>query len=174
MKPPSPLSRRQTFGLGALAAVAGLVSGPERARAESLCGSALAADFSQFKAVRVFTGEDGHSHFEDIVLAGKTLPFRLQGESKPTPGFLGYYSSKATQVSILHGPPDLDLPWHNAPSTAHEFFFMVQGSNLLITRTATRLITPGTITIFEDATGSGHAGKVGPEGYTVISVTLAG
>jgi hypothetical protein len=171
MKTLPAFRRRDTLGLGALAAFAGLVAGPGRARAESLCGSALAADFSQFKAVRVFTGEDGHSHFEEIVLAGKVLPFRLQGESKPTPGFLGYYSSKATQVSILHGPPDLDLPWHNAPSTAHEFFFMVQGSNMLI---ATRLITPGTITIFEDATGSGHAGKVGPEGYTVISVTLAG
>lgn len=169
----NPVSRRDTLGLGALTALAALCGNSEKALADSVCGTAMAPDLSGFKAVRVFTGEDGHSHFEDIVLPGKPLPFRLQHDSQVTPGFVGFYSSKATQISILHGPPELDLPWHNAPSSAHEFFFMLQGSNMLITRTASRLIVPGTITIFEDATGSGHAGKVGSEGYTVLSVTLA-
>jgi hypothetical protein len=168
----NPVSRRDTLGLGALTALAALWGNAKDAHADPVCGNALAADLSGLKAVRVFTGEDGHSHFEDIVLPGKPLPFRLQHDSKVTPGFVGFYASKATQISILHGPPDLDLPWHNAPSSAHEFFFMLQGSNMLITRNATRLIVPGTITIFEDATGSGHAGKVGSEGYTVLSVTL--
>ena len=170
------VTRRDSFGLGAFASVAALLgagtASPARAAASS-CASALAGDFSGFKAIRIFTGEDGHSHLEDIELKGKVMPFRLQGESKVTPGFIKYYNSKAAEITILRGPPNLDLPWHNAPTAAHEFFILVQGSSTLITRGARRVILPGTITIFEDATGSGHAGKVGPDGYTTINVQLA-
>lgn len=172
-RPRRSLTRRDSLGVLASAAALFGVGAPVPGRAATTsCASALASDLSAFKAIRVYTGEDGHSHFEEIELKGEALPFRLQHDSQVTPGFVKYYGSKATQITILHGPADLDLPWHNAPSAAHEFFFMVQGSNTLITRTARRVILPGTITIFEDATGSGHAGKVGPEGYTVINVQL--
>jgi uncharacterized cupin superfamily protein len=65
------------------------------------------------------------------------------------------------------------LPEHNAPTDKKEFFLMIQGSSMLITRTAQRLITPGMIVIFEDGGGTGHSGKVGPHGYSVINVQLA-
>lgn len=167
------VNRRQLLGPGALAALASLLASNASARAVSACSSAMTTDLGAFKATRVFTGDDGHSHFEEIEFKGETLPFRLQGEQKPTPGFFKYYNSKATRITILRGPPNLDLPWHTAPTNAAEFFFMVQGSNTLITRSGNKLMLPGSIVLFEDATGSGHAGKVGPEGYTVINVALA-
>ena len=167
------LTRRDSLGLGALAGFASLLGLSSSATAATSCADSMARDLSALKAVRVFTGEDGHSHFEDIELKAEPLPFHLQGESKVTPGFFKYFDGKAANLTILRGPANLDLPWHNAPSSAHEFFFMLQGSNTLITRTASRVILPGMITFFEDATGTGHAGKVGPEGYSVINVQLA-
>lgn len=167
------LDRRELLGQGALAALAALFAPAASARTTSACDSAMTADYAAFKAIRVFTGDDGHSHFEEFEFKGEALPFRLQGDSKVTPGFLKYYHSKATQVTILRGPPNLDLPWHNAPTAASEFFFMVQGSNTLITKAGSKTIRPGTVVIFEDAQGTGHAGKVGPNGYTVINVVLA-
>jgi 3(or 17)beta-hydroxysteroid dehydrogenase len=167
------VTRRECVGLGALAGIGTLFGFSSATVAAAGCEVPMASDLSSLKAVRVFSGEDGHSHFEEIDLKAEVLPFRLQGDPKITPGFFKYFESKATRVTILRGPANLDLPWHNAPSSAHEFFFMLQGSNTLITRTASRVILPGMITIFEDATGTGHAGKVGPDGYTVLNVQLA-
>jgi hypothetical protein len=170
---PQPLTRRESLALGAFAGMATLLGRSSQVAAATSCAGSMASDLSALKAIRVFTGEDGHSHFEEIDLKAEAVPFHLQGDPKITPGFFRYFGSKASSITILRGPPNLDLPWHNAPSSAHEFFFMLQGSNTLITRTASRVILPGMLTIFEDATGTGHAGRVGPEGYTVINVQLA-
>ena len=176
MDMPIDPSRRAALGLGAAALATSMINGAGRAAAAPAdsCAVAMIQGGKALTAIRVFTGDDGHSHFEEIVLPGEEIQnFHLANDIHITSGFRTFMKRKAIAITILSGPPNLDLPAHNAPTDKKEFFFMIQGSNQLITNTGSRWITPGMIVFFEDATGSGHSGKVGPDGYAVINVQLA-
>jgi hypothetical protein len=172
-------TRRTALGLGAMAMLATFAEGLGSAQAAETTATAFASpitpDGHGLELIRVFTGDDGHSHFEKSILPGvdPKQEFKSGSGALAKPGFLRFMSRPARSITILSGPADLDLPEHNAPTDKKEFFLMIQGSNMLITRTATQLITPGMIVIFEDATGTGHSGKVGPHGYAVVNVQLA-
>lgn len=172
-------TRRATLGLGAMALLATLAEGVGSAQAADGAStgfeSPITPDGHSLKIIRVFRGDDNHSHFEEITLPATALKinFHAADGSAPKEGWQNFMSRPAHSISILSGPPNVELPEHNAPTDKKEFFLMIQGSSMLITRTAQRLITPGMIVIFEDGGGTGHSGKVGPHGYAVVNVQLA-
>jgi len=98
-----------------------------------------------FALIRLFTGEDGQSHFET-------------GELElPTPEGPAYCSPawNATQVSFKESPPGSSLDWHCAP--VRQYVITLSGTLEFETRLGERFtLAPGTILQAEDTTGGGH------------------
>ena len=97
------------------------------------------------KILRVFTGEDGKSHFEDI-----EIPLDVEHE-------FGSMSElhEAYGVIFRANPADYDLDFHNAP--ARQYVVILEGTLELETGDGTkRRLKPGDVLLGEDTTGQGH------------------
>ena len=111
---------------------------------------------------RVYTGADGKSHLDKTTWAAvKTTYLGLQ---------LAHFElGDPSNVVIVRGPPDFDIPFHPAPY--REIFIVLSGSSTSILSDGTRIeLTPGSIVLFEDVTGPGHGGRVGPCGYVALDL----
>lgn len=98
-----------------------------------------------FPLIRLFTGEDGQSHFETGELE---LP-ELKGSDHRS------RSWGATQVSFEESPPGSSLDWHCAP--VRQYVITLSGTLEFETRLGERFtLAPGTILQAEDTTGGGH------------------
>jgi len=98
--------------------------------------------------VRLYTGDDGHSHFEDIF-----IPFISQGD-------IGSLSKKyeATGIIFRETPSDYHFVWHNAP--CRQYIVMLDNSVEIEIHDGTkRVIGMGEILLAEDTTGSGHVSR---------------
>ena len=97
------------------------------------------------KILRVFTGEDGKSHFEDIEVAL---------DVKHEFGSLSELH-EARGVIFRKTPADYELDFHNAPYRV--YMVNLQGTLELETGDGTkRRLEPGDILLSEDKTGQGH------------------
>ena len=114
--------------------------------------------------VRLYTGEDGRSHFEDIEPELEPVC--------PTPGL-------RTLVAVIHGgivvqrfDPERSNPWHHAPGRVA--VFTVTGSvEIEVGDGDKRVIGPGDVLIAEDLTGEGHyTREVGPGARLSLFVPL--
>ena len=109
--------------------------------------------------VRVYTGDDGESHFEDI-------------ETEISP--VDYSDPVAVkQVMFRRSGPGAARGWHNAPR--RQFVILLEGQmEVTVGSGAKRLLTPGTFMLAEDLTGHGHVSTTleGAERVSMI-VTLA-
>lgn len=98
-----------------------------------------------FALIRLYTGEDGQSHFDTGALE---LP-EAQGSA---------YRSRSwatTQVSFEESPAGSSLDWHCAP--VRQFVITLSGTLEFETRLGeTFVLAPGTILQAEDTTGGGH------------------
>jgi hypothetical protein len=97
---------------------------------------------------RVYTGEDGESHFEDI-------DFPLKNSGK-----IGRLSDiiPATGVILRETGEDYDYDWHNAPH--RQFVLLLQGGvEIEVGDGETRRFHPGEILLVEDTTGRGHRSR---------------
>ncbi len=97
------------------------------------------------KILRVFTGEDGKSHFEDI-----DIPLDEEHE-------FGSMSAlhEARGVIFRKNPANYDLDFHNAPR--RQYVVNLQGTLELETGDGSkRRLEPGDILLGEDKTGQGH------------------
>ena len=95
--------------------------------------------------IRIYTGADGQSHFEDIV---------------PTMQPLGDKSEQAlihdaAGVLIRRFDADRSNPWHNAPGRVC-VFNLTGAVDIEIGDGTVRRLDPGDILIAEDTTGQGH------------------
>jgi quercetin dioxygenase-like cupin family protein len=111
---------------------------------------------------RVYTGADGKSHLDKTTWAAvKTTYLGLQ---------LAHFElGDPSNVVIVRGPPNFDIPFHAAPY--REIFIVLSGSSTSILSDGTRIeLTPGSILLFEDVTGPGHGGKIGPCGYVALDL----
>jgi quercetin dioxygenase-like cupin family protein len=73
------------------------------------------------------------------------------------------------KVVIVSGPPDFDLPQHAAPY--REIFMVLSGSvTATLSGGQSFAMKPGALILFEDTTGQGHGGKVGPCGYVSLDL----
>ncbi len=112
--------------------------------------------------VRVYTGSDGESHFEDLPI-----------EFDESGGF-GRISKmvKARGVMFREVDGDYDLDFHNAPR--RQYVVNLTGSVELVVGDGTRrLLGPGSILLAEDTTGRGHKSRnVGGEPRTCLFIPL--
>ncbi len=112
---------------------------------------------------RIFTGPDGQSHFQDIVVELNDLgPMGLISGIIPTSGL------QFRQVS-----GDYHLDFHRAPR--RQYVFNLTGSvEIEIGDGTKRVFGPGSILLAEDTTGQGHISRsVDGEPRTCVFIHLA-
>ncbi len=114
------------------------------------------------RITRVYTGDDGESHFEDVELSLKDL------------GEIGRLSElvSATGIIFRETDGDYDLGFHNAPR--RQFVINLDGSVELEVGDGTkRVLGPGDVLLAEDTSGRGHKSRaVGGRKRRSVFVTL--
>jgi len=112
--------------------------------------------------IRVYTGPDGRSHFQDV--APKLEPRGDQSESAELiPG---------SGIVIRRFEPKRTNPWHHAPGR-YAVFTLSGAVDIEIGDGTVRRLGSGDILLAEDLTGQGHATReVGPESRVSIFVPL--
>jgi hypothetical protein len=114
------------------------------------------------KVTRIYTGDDGQSHFEDIEV-------ELQSR-----GVAGLLSEPVTTRSVIFREtgPDYDLDFHPAPR--RQYVVNLTGSvELEIGSGEKRILSGGEILLAEDTSGQGHISRaVGDEPRQCLFITL--
>lgn len=117
--------------------------------------------------LRIWAGEDGESHLEDVELAFEESDF-LPSE----PSMLLTSQEKASGYFIARVPAGVELDWHAAPVRELAVYLTGQGE-IEASDGTIRSLDPGTILLVEDTTGKGHKTRVtGTEEVLVVIVTL--
>jgi len=101
------------------------------------------------RCVRIWTGQDGNSYFEEgaIELAGGARGDMLSGKTR------------TTSVSFQETASGGTFAWHDAP--ARQFVITLSGTLDFQTRNGEHfMIRPGDILLAEDTTGSGHSWRL--------------
>ena len=97
------------------------------------------------RLVRMFAGEDGQSHFEEIDLPAKA---DAVGET----GILLKASGRVIMRRVLPGP---DAGWHTAPRL--QYVVVLSGEmDVEVAGGVVRRFRPGDVLLTEDTTGKGH------------------
>ncbi len=114
------------------------------------------------RITRLYTGDDGETHFEDVEL-------KLEAG-----GGVGRMSELEGATGIVFRETDggYDLDFHNAPR--RQYVINLEGSVEIETGDGTkRVFGPGDILLAEDLTGRGHISRaVGGQARRSIFVTL--
>jgi len=102
-----------------------------------------------FRVTRVYTGDDGESHFEDLEIDLKDLG-KIGAMSDPIP---------ASSILFRETGADYDLDFHNAPR--RQFVIMLSGGRveLEVGSGEKRVLGPGDVLLAEDTTGRGHISR---------------
>jgi uncharacterized cupin superfamily protein len=110
------------------------------------------------KYMRIFTGPDGESHFEDVEIAVTAATPAFNSTLKDA--IKRSATIPATGISFNEYPPGMD--WggrHTAPR--RQFVVILEGSwEFTSSQGITRRLTAGAILLVEDTTGKGHFSKV--------------
>ena len=124
------------------------------------CGGASKA--LPMQIVRVYTGADGESHFEDV-----DVEFDQSGA-------FGRISKMVAARGVLFREVDgdYDLDFHNAPR--RQYVVNLTGSvDLEVGDGTRRRLGPGTVLLAEDTTGRGHKSQaVAGEARTCLFIPL--
>ena len=97
------------------------------------------------RLVRLFTGDDGESHFTDG---------RVELGPSDAPSARSEVAG-ATTVSFEESASGASLSWHNAPE--RQYVITLSGTLEFETRLGERFtIAPGDVLLAEDTTGGGH------------------
>jgi hypothetical protein len=102
----------------------------------------------EMKVVRIYTGEDGESHFEDVEVPLRDL------------GAIGSISEleEATGIVFRETDGDYELGFHNAPS--RQYVINLDAAIELETGDGTkRVLEAGDVLLAEDTTGRGHISR---------------
>lgn len=101
------------------------------------------------RATRIYTGEDGESHFEDI-----EIPIHDQG-------MVGKMSElqEAKGVIFRETGADYDFDWHNAPRRQYVLILSGGGVEIEVGDGSKRRFEAGDIFLAEDTTGRGHISR---------------
>lgn len=171
------------------AVVAALVIAPPvaaQAKKEATPGAASISDVFRTKfgpgvdsieAWRIFTNRNGASDLEKVVFKGKKLPFFDDNDGLFKAGIkvdkhaVSFLAGRLAHINIYNAPADVDLPSHLSPGS--EMFLILRGSATLILKDGrTQTFVPGDLVLFEDTTGSGRGGRIGPEGFTAVNFSF--
>ena len=109
--------------------------------------------------LRLYTGDDGQSHFEEL-----DLPTGPVGSSP---------MQAATGITFRRAEPGEFLDWHPAPRRQYVITLAGQGEIEVGDGTVRRL-GPGDVMLAEDLTGKGHTTRVvGNEPRVSVAIPLA-
>ena len=112
--------------------------------------------------IRIHTGPDGQSHFEDV-----QLRFEPRGDRSETAELI-----PGSGIVVRRFDPGRSNPWHHAPGR-YAVFTLSGAVDIEIGDGTVRRLGPGDILIAEDRTGQGHATReVGPVARVSIFVPL--
>jgi len=96
------------------------------------------------KVVRIYTGEDGRSHFEDLEIPLAQAAYGSESELVPAGG-----------VIFRENPVGASVGFHNAPR--RQFVITISGvGELECGDGSRRRMGPGDILLADDTTGQGH------------------
>jgi hypothetical protein len=119
-------------------------------------------DAPVINVTHVITGADGLSHAEP------------QHEVADISTYLGatlreFQLGEPSNVTIMTGPPNFAYPKHPAPY--REIFLVLAGSmDLELSDGTTHEENAGSLIMFDDLTGAGHAGRFGACGYVAVDL----
>ncbi len=100
------------------------------------------------QVVRMYTGEDGQSHFEEL-----DLPFRLPQESQRTD------VQSSLGIQFVYQPPGFVIDMHTAPR--RQYVITLQGRvDIVLGDGTSRRFVPGDVLLAEDLTGQGHITRI--------------
>jgi len=116
-----------------------------------------------FRYVRLYTGPDGLSHFEDV-----EIDLRDVGRASDISEVLA-----ASGLVFRHNRLDYDLDWHPAPR--RQFVVNLTGEvDITASDGEVRRFGPGSVMLAEDTTGKGHKSRsVGAEERHSIFIHLS-
>ena len=100
------------------------------------------------KITRIYTGDDGKSHFED-----EDIELKDSGD-------IGRLSNKiaATGIIFRETEPSYDYDWHPVPQ--RQFIIMLEGElEVEVGDGEKRHFSGGDVMLFEDTTGQGHRSR---------------
>jgi len=114
--------------------------------------------------VRVYSGNDGLSHMEEISLPMEPFVDTEGAYGKGTP------FENASGITFRESPPGYFLNWHCAPR--RQYAITISGEAEITSSDGTTMrVGPGGILLAEDLTGKGHTTRVvssEPRFYVVI------
>ena len=100
------------------------------------------------KVIRIYTGDDGESHFEDL-----DLPYEKIGDAEVTA------QQTATGISFRRTPPGNFVDWHPAPR--RQYVITLEGqSEIGIGDGTKRIFNTGDVLLADDLSGRGHTTAV--------------
>lgn len=106
------------------------------------------------KYTRLYTDEDGESHFEDVEVAFNSVDF-----ASPAPPLDLSSFTPATQYGFLRAPVGWFGDWHPVP--CRQMMFYLAGEIEAETSDGeVRRFGPGSVTLVEDTFGKGHKSRV--------------
>lgn len=113
------------------------------------------------KVIRVYSGEDGESHFQTV-----ELPYQRIADADVTA------MRGASGIQFRRSPPGHYIDWHPAP--ARQYVIILQGqSKITIGDGSTHTFGTGDVLFADDLTGRGHTTEVvGDEPRVSIFVPL--
>ncbi len=114
------------------------------------------------KIVKIYTGSDQESHFEEIELC-------FTGEQ----GIRSAISQTASAVAFRSAPPGTVIDWHPAPR--RQYVVTLSGQwDIECGDGSLQRFQPGDVMLAEDLTGKGHVARVvGDQPHIFITVPLA-
>lgn len=105
------------------------------------------------KVIRLFTGPDGETHFEDGELELQKGDFAPPAEPIGVTAF-----QAASAFGFLGGAPGWFGDWHPAPR--RQFIIWLSGqTEIAVSDGEVRILKPGDVLLLEDTTGKGHASR---------------
>ena len=100
------------------------------------------------QTVRMYTGADGQSHFEEL-----ELPFNPSQEAQRTD------VQAALGVQFVYQPPGFVIDMHPAPR--RQYVITLHGqAEIVLGDGTTRKFGPGDVLLAEDLTGGGHITRI--------------
>ncbi|MHA1947131.1 MAG: hypothetical protein ACXAC6_18840 [Candidatus Hodarchaeales archaeon] len=106
------------------------------------------------KYTRVFSDENGETHFEDVKIEVFPVDF-----APPAPPLNLSAFKDAKKFCFVNAPIDWYGDWH--PTPKRQVFVYISGEiEAKVSDGEVRVFGPGSVTLLEDTTGKGHTSRV--------------